>query len=144
MLNQAGEPRVSVGWLMQQLGERSAVIAFIPGASTVMGVLIAWPAVQMMLGHDDAALPRLIARKQIGVERLARIIGIVAPRPQVGRTAGTPTPRLRQLLDLLDRMRRELGGRDLGCYCALDQPCHADVLLELANATDLAARTAAD
>ncbi|WP_300782424.1 exopolysaccharide biosynthesis protein [Enhydrobacter sp.] len=88
ILDRAEQPRVSVGWLMQQLGERSfgltlfmmAVIAFIPGASTVMGVLIAWPAVQMMLGHDVAALPRLIVRKQIGVERLARIIGIVAPR----------------------------------------------------------------
>jgi len=22
---------------------------------------------------------------------------------------------------------------DLACYCPLDQPCHADVLLELAN-----------
>jgi hypothetical protein len=88
MLNRTEQPRVSVGWLMQQLGERSfgltlfimAVIAFIPGASTVMGVLIAWPAVQMMLGHDVAALPRLIVRKQIDVEKLARIIGIVAPR----------------------------------------------------------------
>jgi Domain of unknown function (DUF4326) len=27
----------------------------------------------------------------------------------------------------------QLRGRDLACYCALDQPCHADVLLELAN-----------
>jgi hypothetical protein len=26
-----------------------------------------------------------------------------------------------------------LKGRDLVCWCALDQPCHADVLLELAN-----------
>lgn len=26
-----------------------------------------------------------------------------------------------------------LAGRDLCCYCPLDQPCHADVLLELAN-----------
>ena len=26
-----------------------------------------------------------------------------------------------------------LRGRDLACWCALDQPCHADVLLELAN-----------
>lgn len=24
-------------------------------------------------------------------------------------------------------------GRDLACWCPLDQPCHADVLLELAN-----------
>lgn len=27
----------------------------------------------------------------------------------------------------------ELRGHDLGCWCPLDQPCHADVLLELAN-----------
>lgn len=27
----------------------------------------------------------------------------------------------------------ELTGKDLACWCALDQPCHADVLLELAN-----------
>lgn len=30
-------------------------------------------------------------------------------------------------------VRVELGGRDLACWCALDAPCHADVLLELAN-----------
>lgn len=27
-----------------------------------------------------------------------------------------------------------LHGRNLACWCPLDQPCHADVLLELANA----------
>jgi hypothetical protein len=27
-----------------------------------------------------------------------------------------------------------LRGHDLACWCPLDQPCHADVLLELANA----------
>ncbi len=26
-----------------------------------------------------------------------------------------------------------LRGKDLACWCRLDQPCHADVLLELAN-----------
>lgn len=30
-------------------------------------------------------------------------------------------------------MIRELRGKDLACWCPLDQPCHADVLLELAN-----------
>jgi hypothetical protein len=30
-------------------------------------------------------------------------------------------------------VRRELRGRDLACYCPLDGPCHADVLLEVAN-----------
>lgn len=28
---------------------------------------------------------------------------------------------------------RELRGKNLACYCPLDKPCHADVLLELAN-----------
>lgn len=27
----------------------------------------------------------------------------------------------------------ELRGKDLACWCSLDQPCHADVLLEVAN-----------
>jgi len=29
---------------------------------------------------------------------------------------------------------RELRGHDLCCWCSLDQHCHADVLIELANA----------
>jgi hypothetical protein len=88
MVNQLEGSRVPVGWLMERLGERSfgltllmmAVLAFIPGASTIMGVLIAWPSIQMTLGRDAAALPRLIARKQIDVEKLARVTRIVAPR----------------------------------------------------------------
>jgi len=32
----------------------------------------------------------------------------------------------------------ELRGKDLACWCPLDQPCHADVLLEIANADDKA------
>lgn len=33
----------------------------------------------------------------------------------------------------VEHVRRELTGRDLVCWCSLDQPCHADVLLEIAN-----------
>jgi hypothetical protein len=33
----------------------------------------------------------------------------------------------------LAEIRRELRGRDLACWCPLDQPCHADVLLEIVN-----------
>lgn len=36
-----------------------------------------------------------------------------------------------------------LRGKDLACWCPLDQPCHADVLLELANVpTPFATETA--
>lgn len=31
-------------------------------------------------------------------------------------------------------LQEELGDKNLACWCPLDQPCHADVLLELANA----------
>ncbi|NKR75812.1 DUF4326 domain-containing protein [Rhodococcus hoagii] len=30
-------------------------------------------------------------------------------------------------------IRSELAGKDLACWCPLDQPCHADVLLEITN-----------
>jgi hypothetical protein len=30
-------------------------------------------------------------------------------------------------------MIEALRGKDLACFCRLDQPCHADILLELAN-----------
>jgi hypothetical protein len=33
-----------------------------------------------------------------------------------------------------DDVVEHLQGCDLGCYCGPDEPCHADVLLEIANA----------
>ena len=88
MLDRAEGPRVSIAWLIGQLGRRSfgltllmmAVIGCVPGLSTFVGLLVAWPATQMMLGHEAAALPRLVARREVGVERLARVIGLVVPR----------------------------------------------------------------
>ena len=41
----------------------------------------------------------------------------------------------RQRAALLARLP-ELRGHDLACWCPLDGPCHADVLLELANRED--------
>lgn len=34
----------------------------------------------------------------------------------------------------VEEIRRDLAGKDLACWCPLDQACHADVLLEVANA----------
>lgn len=44
----------------------------------------------------------------------------------------------RHMSDMLDEPGNtipldELRGKNLACWCSLDQPCHADVLLELAN-----------
>lgn len=38
------------------------------------------------------------------------------------------------LIDALPQLR----GKDLACWCDLDKPCHADVLLELANSPSFA------
>lgn len=35
--------------------------------------------------------------------------------------------------EMIERARRELRGRTLMCWCPLDRPCHADVLLRVAN-----------
>ncbi len=39
-----------------------------------------------------------------------------------------------KMRQLRESATRELVGMNLACWCPLDQPCHADVLLELANA----------
>lgn len=47
------------------------------------------------------------------------------PWPKGKIPAGEPTT--------VDDVKRELRGKNLCCWCALDTPCHADVLLEIAN-----------
>ncbi|CCB64428.1 DUF4326 domain-containing protein [Hyphomicrobium sp. MC1] len=39
-------------------------------------------------------------------------------------------------MDLLDDAQKELRGKNLACWCRPGAPCHADVLLEIANADD--------
>lgn len=34
---------------------------------------------------------------------------------------------------LVEDVKRELRGKNLACWCPLGQPCHADILLEIAN-----------
>ena len=38
--------------------------------------------------------------------------------------------------DFIRQIRSELRGKNLACWCPLDHPCHADVLLEIANETE--------
>ncbi len=35
--------------------------------------------------------------------------------------------------EIVAQIRDELGGKDLACWCRLDQACHADALLHVAN-----------
>lgn len=47
-----------------------------------------------------------------------------------------PCPPITDVMALQDHAKahiHELHGKDLACWCPLEQPCHADVLLALAN-----------
>ena len=49
--------------------------------------------------------------------------------PAAMEDAAAGYPRRRKLIANLPRLE----GKDLACWCALDRPCHADVLLEIVN-----------
>jgi hypothetical protein len=69
---------------------------------------------------------------------------VFVPRADRDRTAYAYEPTItREIAVLLfrvwvsdrleDQIRHELAGKDLACWCPPDKPCHADVLLEIAN-----------
>ncbi|MCE9523485.1 MAG: exopolysaccharide biosynthesis protein [Alphaproteobacteria bacterium] len=72
---------VSLDWLIGALRERSfglvmllmGLVALVPGGSTFMGFLLAYPALQLILGRDSPSLPRFIAARRISTERLSRV-----------------------------------------------------------------------
>jgi len=88
ILNDAPGDSVSISWIMEQLGDRSfgltlfvmAVVAVIPGGSTIIGVLIAWPALQLAFGRHTPQLPGFLARRMIAVDKLSRAIRFIIPR----------------------------------------------------------------
>lgn len=45
---------------------------------------------------------------------------------------------------IVKMVKQMLKGKDLACWCALDQPCHADVLLMIANEGEEILRSAQD
>lgn len=49
-----------------------------------------------------------------------------------GPLPATDTEASRRMVIIATRLD-ELRGKNLACFCALDEPCHADVLLEFAN-----------
>ncbi|MBM3253101.1 MAG: DUF4326 domain-containing protein [Candidatus Omnitrophica bacterium] len=38
-----------------------------------------------------------------------------------------------RIRNIHDVIKRVLKGKNLACWCPLDQPCHADILLRIAN-----------
>ena len=87
LLEEAPGERVTIAWLLDSLSERSfgivmlimGLVALVPGASAVIGVLLAFPALQMILARKSPAFPGFIARRQVPTPRLARLIARINP-----------------------------------------------------------------
>ena len=81
LLAKAPADFITLDWLIEALRERSfgivmlvmALIGLVPGASTFMGVLLVFPAVQMILAHQGPALPRFVATWRIPAARFASL-----------------------------------------------------------------------
>lgn len=70
--------------------------------------VVTWPFPYPVNGHQES--------RQVPITAVLAV--------ELYRIAYTPSA---------DEIRARLAGKDLACWCPLDQPCHADVLLEIAN-----------
>lgn len=80
-------PDVTLAWFIANLRERSfgvvmllmAVLGLVPGASGIVGILLAFPALQMMLAHKAPVLPRLIVERRLPAAKVRRVGSRVLP-----------------------------------------------------------------
>ena len=87
LLLHAPAETVSLGWLIDRLGERSfgivllllGLLASLPGASAVVGILIAVPAFQMLIARHSPVFPRFLAARTFKKQRLAAMLGYAVP-----------------------------------------------------------------
>jgi len=87
LMHNAPREDVTLQWIIEHLKERSfgivmlliAVIGLIPGTSTLIGVLLAVPAIQMILAHKEPVLPRRIATRRLSTKRLAHLLERAIP-----------------------------------------------------------------
>jgi hypothetical protein len=81
LLADAPADRVSLAWLISQLGKRSfglliLIVAFFglaPAVAMLTMLLLPFPAIEMILGRERPSLPRFLARRAIAAQRLSRM-----------------------------------------------------------------------
>jgi hypothetical protein len=81
LLEEAPGDTVTLDWLIGELRERSfgfvmllmGMVALIPGGSTFIGFLLAYPAIQMIMAREAPTMPAFIAKRRISTARLATV-----------------------------------------------------------------------
>jgi hypothetical protein len=87
LLGEAAAEHVTLGWLMDRLGDRSfgivllllALLGLLPGISALAGVLLVVPAFQMILARQGPVFPRRVASRRFETQRLARVVRRTVP-----------------------------------------------------------------
>ncbi len=89
LLDEAEGEGITLEWIVAHLRDRSfgivmlliALVGLVPGIATIAGLLLAVPAVQMILAHHGPVLPRVVGRRRIsrrGFEKLVlRLIPVL-------------------------------------------------------------------
>ena len=103
LLDDAPADRVSLAWLIGRLGKRSfgllvLIVAFLglaPAVAMLAMLLLPFPAIQMVLGHERPSLPHFLAKQSIPTRRLSRLAAWSIPslrRMEVFIHPRWPTP----------------------------------------------------
>ncbi len=87
MLDDAPPDSVSLAWLIGHLQKRSfgflmlvlALFGLAPGIATFAGFLLAFPAIEMILGRESPTLPRFLANRSIPTRHFARWTARIIP-----------------------------------------------------------------
>lgn len=82
--------------------------------------------VGMKLRWDKDGIPRVLVV-------LSRGFAVGLYRLMLEESSAISTPEMERWRKRIWWNMEVLRGRNLCCWCPIDQPCHADVLLELAN-----------
>jgi len=110
LLAEAPPDHVNLAWLIGHLQQRSfglvmlllALVSLLPGAGILAGVLLGFPAVQMILGRESPSLPRFLASWRISTRHIAGL-GVRAV-PLLKRMEAVIHPRLPTRFEVTKRL----------------------------------------
>ena len=101
---------VTLAWMVANLRERSfgivmlliALVGLVPGLSPVVGIMLAIPALQMILGRREPVLPRRLASRKFSKAKVERLLRRVVP--VLRRLERIVRPRWERLFEKAERI----------------------------------------
>jgi len=79
--------KISLAWLIAHLHKRSfgllmfvvALIGLMPGIATLAGLLLVFPAIEMIMGRERPTLPRFLANRSFSATHFVRLTARLIP-----------------------------------------------------------------